>query len=804
MPAVRSFSLPQQVHLPPDAVVADAAAGDAHCLVATASGAVYVLGANDACQLGTGDKQPAVQAKELSTLGRPVARVFARGDWSAALSVSGDVAVWGTAAPPAHGSPDSPLLCSRHPYWLAWLPSGLGSSTTRVTLLALGSRHLLLHTSDGAVHACGDDTWGQLGLGADAMHDAGTRVVRHSPLRIDRLRGLRITQLAAGDAHSAAVVADGRLFTWGCAIDGRLGHSVRGDACSSSSSMCATPTAVPHSAWVGDPALAKMQAARRHDGASFLAAAAAGQQHAQPASGTERVVHVACGDTHTLAVTHTGAVWVWGAGPTGQLGLGALASGGSMDVAVPTRLEALRGVPVCRCLAGAQHSVAQVQGTDAPLFVWGAGQQGQLGRGLPAVDVPAPVHLPPSAVHAVSHDTVVAPNDGGDPHAAATAAAALEAAECHPLRGVPIGGVACGRAATLVWRPDGSALYACGSGAFGQPGQRHATSVVQQTSACLTEEQAAQAAAAVSIVRIIRPDMVAPALLDNLTAAGPFEGPVVAHIVSALLDCLLTTPFDNAYLTLYARLAHTLVMQTRGVSPYGIRAALVGAIEDAAVRVLATSVHALGAALPEAPRGGIGASVNAETDSHAGLRAAAAAARQAAAAAAAAREDGRALGAFVRELAAMQVLQREDVEDLARGCPSSLHSRGLVDSDLMGRKLAFFARMVAPPQRRVVGQPAPPVRMPPLRMSSSEEAAWRQLREAQESAKVVGPGAAEPGLSVTQSLGVRMGLAADVQYPVPKGRLGQNRPHPWDPDAALLPPPGGRYPAGAPPTVGHR
>ena len=262
---------------------------------------------------------------------------------------------------------------------------------------------------------------------------------------------------------------------------------------------------------------------------------------------------------------------------------------------------------------------------------------------------------------------------------------------------------------------------------------------------------------------MIRPDMVAPSLLDTLTAVGPFTGPVVAHVVHTLLECLLSTPFDNAYLTLYARLAHALATQLQGVSTYGFRVALVGAIEDAAVRVMATSVHALGAALPEAPRWGVGAPGSVEAP-----LADATAARQAAAAAAASREGCRALGAFVRELAEMRVLQAEDVEDLTRGCPSSLHSRGLADSDLVGRKLAFFTRMVAPPQRRVQGQPAPPVRMPPLRMSSSEEAAWRQLREAQEAAKL-GAMCAADALPVTQNPGVRMGLPPDVKYPAPRG-----------------------------------
>ncbi len=39
-----------------------------------------------------------------------------------------------------------------------------------------------------------------------------------------RYQGLHVIQLSLGTSHSAAVVGDGRVFTWGYGGDGRLGH----------------------------------------------------------------------------------------------------------------------------------------------------------------------------------------------------------------------------------------------------------------------------------------------------------------------------------------------------------------------------------------------------------------------------------------------------------------------------------------------------------------------------------------------------------------------------------------------------
>ena len=43
-------------------------------------------------------------------------------------------------------------------------------------------------------------------------------------MMIEALQGIRIVKVAAGGAHSAAISAEGELYTWGKGRYGRLGH----------------------------------------------------------------------------------------------------------------------------------------------------------------------------------------------------------------------------------------------------------------------------------------------------------------------------------------------------------------------------------------------------------------------------------------------------------------------------------------------------------------------------------------------------------------------------------------------------
>ena len=101
-------------------------------------------------------------------------------------------------------------------------------------------------------------------------HPAGLLTQSSVPERVAALMGVTVTHVACGRCHSIAVDSSGRLHSWGGNDDGALGH---GDTVSR-----AVPTVV-----------------RAFDEGSG-----------------KRVVSVACGSRHTLALDERGTLYSWG------------------------------------------------------------------------------------------------------------------------------------------------------------------------------------------------------------------------------------------------------------------------------------------------------------------------------------------------------------------------------------------------------------------------------------------------------------------------------------------------------------
>ena len=74
--------------------------------------------------------------------------------------------------------------------------------------------HTLILTVRGSVYSCGDGYKGKLGVGDLEW--------RYEPCIVEGLEN--VVQVAAGGIHSAALDREGKVFTWGCGSDGRLGH----------------------------------------------------------------------------------------------------------------------------------------------------------------------------------------------------------------------------------------------------------------------------------------------------------------------------------------------------------------------------------------------------------------------------------------------------------------------------------------------------------------------------------------------------------------------------------------------------
>jgi RCC1 and BTB domain-containing protein len=90
-----------------------------------------------------------------------------------------------------------------------------------------------------------------------------------------------------------------------------------------------------------------------------------------------KAVKVACGGFHTAAITETGAVYTWGGGEHGQLGLG-----DKINKTVPTPITTLDSYQITSITCGWSHTVAL--SSCGKVFTWGNGDHGKLGHGTTA------------------------------------------------------------------------------------------------------------------------------------------------------------------------------------------------------------------------------------------------------------------------------------------------------------------------------------------------------------------------------------------------------------------------------------
>jgi len=241
-----------------------------------------------------------------------------------------------------------------------------------------GSKTLFCISRDDEVYACGESTNGRLGLG-DVV---GNVVV---PRRLDALAGLRVRKLAVhpGGRHTLALTYTGELYSWGEGDDGKLGHGdkvnyeqpklielfrgmlVTDIACGSAHSAAVVNQSQLYTWGLGDYG-------RLGHGDEIT--------HFEPTlvRGLEgvNVVSAACGsrDAQTVCLTDDGNVWSWGDGDFGKLG-----RGGSDGCFVPQVIEHLRDQGVCKLLCGAQFTL--VMTTSGTVWTWGKGDFYRLGHG---------------------------------------------------------------------------------------------------------------------------------------------------------------------------------------------------------------------------------------------------------------------------------------------------------------------------------------------------------------------------------------------------------------------------------------
>ena len=88
----------------------------------------------------------------------------------------------------------------------------------------------------------------------------------------------------------------------------------------------------------------------------------------------EKVLSIAAGEHFSMALTVSGRVYAWGRNNKGQLG-----DGTTQDRHEPRLVAGLEGVKVVAIAAGKKHALAMT--SDGSVFAWGDNDQGQLGNG---------------------------------------------------------------------------------------------------------------------------------------------------------------------------------------------------------------------------------------------------------------------------------------------------------------------------------------------------------------------------------------------------------------------------------------
>lgn len=176
---------------------------------------------------------------------------------------------------------------------------------------------LLLLTSDDCVFGLGENEWGSLGLG----HKNPVT----EPTEIESLRGKRILSVVNGAKHVLALTGDGEVYSWGNNNYGQLGNMNTFESLT-------------------------------------------------PILAGKHIVMVACGTNHTLALTTSGQVFAWGRNNYGQIGIG-----NNADKLVPIKVAELSEHQVAMIACGSTHSAAVTD--SGQLYTWGFNSFGQLGVG---------------------------------------------------------------------------------------------------------------------------------------------------------------------------------------------------------------------------------------------------------------------------------------------------------------------------------------------------------------------------------------------------------------------------------------
>jgi prepilin-type N-terminal cleavage/methylation domain-containing protein len=402
LPAGVSFSTSTGAFTGPSSFTAGvtqvAAGGGYGCAVA--SGAAKCWGKNTNGQLGDGTTANRTTPVQITGLTSGVTAVTAGESHACALLTTGAVKCWGKNTNGQLG--DGTLTQSTTPVQVSSLTSG-------VTAIAAGGSHTCALLTTGAVRCWGLNTNGQLG--------DGTTTQRTTPVQVSSLTS-GVTKIAAGDAHSCAVVS-GAAQCWGWNIVGQLGDGSTTQRTTPVQVSGLTSGVTDVAAGVATASCAVVSGSARCWGWNQFFQLGDGTSTSrntpvQVTGLTSGVSQISIGN-NGCAVLTTGAMRCWGDGGNGTNG-----DGNFFSMSSPNHVRTVTGVATATQTSITSNTACAVLSSGA-LSCWGNNGYGQIGDGTTDNrSTPTNVSLPAGGAGFPASITVTATNASGSTSTAVT------------------------------------------------------------------------------------------------------------------------------------------------------------------------------------------------------------------------------------------------------------------------------------------------------------------------------------------------------------------------------------------------
>jgi len=267
---------------------------------------------------------------------------------------------------------------------------------TTIKSLAAGNGHSVALLSNGSVYAWGYNHYGQLG---DNTTSSSTNPVQVEGL----LSGRVITSIAAGD-HTLALSSDGTIYSWGFNGVGQLGDNTTSNQLSPvllvdannvfpGRKFIAVYAGLYHSATLSNDGEVIMWGYNKYgqlgDGTNVSSTVPLLVDTNGVLNG-KKVVQLALGGFHTVALSDDGLVFTWGRNNLGQLGDNTTETG-FVPILVYTG-GVLSGLSITQAAAGYSHTV--VLSSTGSIYWWGLG----VDTVIPNMNLPATLVDPSDAL----------------------------------------------------------------------------------------------------------------------------------------------------------------------------------------------------------------------------------------------------------------------------------------------------------------------------------------------------------------------------------------------------------------------